>query len=43
MNEPTLPCVECGTPVKADIHAEELGMCIPCSNAYYDHSEEESE
>lgn len=37
------PCDECGTPVKADIHAEELGMCIPCSNEYYDHSEEESE
>jgi predicted nucleic acid-binding Zn-ribbon protein len=37
----TLPCVECGEPVDADIHAEELGFCLDCSNAYFDHSDEE--
>ena len=34
-------CEKCDEPVKADIHAEELGMCVECSNAYFDHSEEE--
>jgi hypothetical protein len=37
----TLPCNECGDPVNADIHAEELGMCIECSNAYFTHADEE--
>ncbi len=37
----TLPCNECGDPVNADIHAEELGMCIDCSNAYFTHEDEE--
>jgi uncharacterized protein YwgA len=37
----TLPCVECGESVDADIHAEELGFCLDCSNAYFDHSDEE--
>jgi hypothetical protein len=37
----TLPCNECGEPVNADIHAEELGMCIDCSNAYFTHADEE--
>lgn len=36
----TLPCDECGVPVDADIHAEESGMCVECSNDYYDHEEE---
>lgn len=39
--EPTEPCVECGTAVDADIHAEELGMCVDCSNEYYNHDDEE--
>jgi len=39
----TLPCDECGVPVDADIHAEELGMCVECSNEYYDHSDEENQ
>jgi hypothetical protein len=34
-------CDKCGEPVLADIHAEELGMCVECSNAYFDHSDEE--
>ena len=36
-----LPCNTCGDPVNADIHAEELGMCIDCSNAYFTHEDEE--
>ena len=37
----TEPCVGCGTAVDADIHAEELGMCVDCSNEYYNHDDEE--
>jgi hypothetical protein len=33
----TLPCQTCGTPVPADIHAEELGFCQPCQADYFDH------
>ena len=36
-------CDKCGEPIDKDIHAEELGMCIECSNKYFDHEEEESE
>ena len=35
------PCDVCGDPVNADIHAEELGMCIDCSNDYFTHNDEE--
>jgi len=35
-----LPCVVCQTPIDADIHAEELGMCLECSNAYWNHEGE---
>ncbi len=28
-------CDKCNEPVKADIHAEEMGMCIECSNAFF--------
>ena len=35
-----LPCDKCGEPVNADIHAEELGMCVECSNKYFDHKED---
>jgi len=34
-----VPCDECGVPIQADIHAEELGMCVECSNEYYSHEE----
>jgi hypothetical protein len=27
--------------VDADIHAEELGFCVPCQHAYFDHSDED--
>ena len=33
-------CDKCGEPVVKDIHAEELGMCIECSNAYFNHEED---
>jgi hypothetical protein len=36
-NTETKPCVECLAPVPADIHAEELGFCLPCSNDYWGH------
>jgi hypothetical protein len=37
----TKPCDVCGTLIDADIHAEELGMCVECSNAYFTHPEEQ--
>ncbi len=30
------PCNVCGLPIPSDVHAEELGMCLDCSNAYFD-------
>jgi hypothetical protein len=36
-----LPCNVCGDPINAEIHAEELGMCLDCSNAYFTHEDEE--
>ena len=33
-------CDKCGEPVQGLIHAEELGMCIECSNAYFTHEDE---
>jgi hypothetical protein len=33
----TVPCVECDAPVNADIHSEELGFCLDCSNDYWEH------
>jgi hypothetical protein len=41
VDEDKVPCDECGTPIQADIHAEELGMCVECSNEYYNHDDEE--
>ena len=34
-------CDKCGELIQKDIHAEELGMCIECSNAYFNHEDEE--
>jgi hypothetical protein len=34
-------CDKCGELIQKDIHAEELGMCIECSNAYFNHDDEE--
>lgn len=33
-------CDKCGEPMDKDIHAEELGMCVECSNKYFDHEED---
>jgi hypothetical protein len=41
MVEEMTPCDICGIPIKTDIHKEELGMCIECSNNYYNHDDEE--
>jgi hypothetical protein len=35
-----LECEKCNVPVKADIHKEELGMCVECSNDYFDNKED---
>ncbi len=34
------PCKECEELMATDLHEEELGMCVDCSNAYFDHSDE---
>lgn len=34
------PCDNCATRIPSDIHAEELGLCLTCSDAYF--TEEES-
>ena len=33
-------CDKCGEPIEKDIHIEELGMCVDCSNKYFDHEGE---
>jgi ribosome-binding protein aMBF1 (putative translation factor) len=38
----TTPCDVCGTAVDTEIHQEELGMCVTCSNEYYTHDDEEN-
>jgi hypothetical protein len=40
---PTLPCDKCGEQINADVHKEELGMCVECSNKYFDHEHPEHE
>lgn len=34
----SLPCDNCGAPVPSDVHAEELGFCVPCSYLYWEHA-----
>lgn len=36
-DDETRPCIYCDAPVDASIHEEELGMCLECSNAYWEH------
>lgn len=33
-------CDKCDTLMLPDVHKEELGMCIDCSNDYFDHKDE---
>ena len=35
------PCDKCGDKIQTDTHAEELGMCVDCSNAYFSHEDED--
>jgi hypothetical protein len=37
-----LGCIECGVGVDAEVWVEELGFCIPCQAAYFDHSDDVS-
>jgi hypothetical protein len=34
-------CDNCDSPISVDVHAEELGMCVDCSNEYFTHNDEE--
>lgn len=34
------PCKYCDEPIDAEIFEAEMGMCLDCSNAYYDHDHE---
>lgn len=31
------PCNVCGFKIKADRHAEEMGMCVDCSQLFWAH------
>jgi hypothetical protein len=35
-NLPFLPCQTCGVDVPEEIHAEEMGFCVPCQHAYFE-------
>jgi hypothetical protein len=37
IEEPLTPCNVCGTMIPTDIHREELGFCVDCSNDYFNH------
>jgi hypothetical protein len=34
-------CDKCDQLIATDVHEEELGMCVNCSNDYFDHTDEE--
>ena len=36
-------CKDCGTAVDHDTWFEELGMCLDCSNAYWNHDDEKED
>jgi hypothetical protein len=31
------PCIYCDVKIAKDVWIEELGMCLSCSNAFFDH------
>lgn len=39
--DPATPCDVCGVLIPTPIYTEELGMCVDCSNAYFDHEGED--
>jgi len=39
--ESMTPCDDCGVLIPSDIHEEELGMCVDCSNEYFTHLDED--
>ena len=40
MSEQMTGCVECGVMMPSDVHAEELGMCLECSNRFWEHGQD---
>ena len=32
------PCDSCQTPIATDTHAEEMGLCLKCSDDYLNHT-----
>jgi hypothetical protein len=42
-DEFTKPCVRCGTSVDSDVHQEEMGMCVGCSEKYWNHEFDEED
>jgi len=43
MSNGTAQCIICSRWIDADVHAEELGMCVECSNEYFSYLEHEAE
>jgi|14BtaG_2_1085337.scaffolds.fasta_scaffold00617_5 hypothetical protein len=41
MNEPMMPCDICDDGMPADLYAEEMGMCLECSTAWWDHGNDD--
>lgn len=35
------PCDTCGTLIATDVHKEELGFCLTCSDKYWNHEDEQ--
>jgi hypothetical protein len=33
------PCNECSTPISTEVHREELGLCLECSNKFWSHDD----
>jgi hypothetical protein len=33
------PCNECSIPISTEVHREELGLCLECSNKFWSHDD----
>jgi hypothetical protein len=42
LSEELLPCQTCHEMIPAETWLEELNFCLPCSNAYFTHEDEEA-